>query len=87
MSDTMLEAGWPAHYATYTGRPYEAIRADMLPLEERLLWEDTSAEARYAELCDEWRKHPVTMDEGQAAVARLTRLLDEAKAREVARNV
>lgn len=86
MADTMLEAGWPAHYATYTGRPYEAIRADMLPLEERLLWEDFGAVAPYADLCDEWRAHPVTMDQAQASAASLTRLLDEAKAREEARN-
>lgn len=77
--DTMLEAGWPAHYATYTGRTYEAIRADMLPLEEWLLWNETGHEARYAELCDEWRAHPITMDEAQAAAAWLTRLLEEAR--------
>ena len=75
--DTMLEAGWPAHYATYTGRTYEAIRADMLPIEESLLWGEGDA-ARYAVLCDEWRAHPITMDEAQAAAARLTRLLEEA---------
>lgn len=76
--DTMLEAGWPAHYATYTGRPYEAIRADMLPIEEQLVWGEGD-EVRYAELCDEWRAHPITMDEAQAASASLTRLLKEAR--------
>ena len=76
--DTMLEAGWPAHYATYTGRTYEAICADMRPIEESLLWGDGD-EARYAVLCDEWRAHPITMDEAQAAAAWLTRLLKEAR--------
>lgn len=78
--DTMLEAGWPAHYATYTGRTYDAIRADMLPFEDRLLYGDPTDDdvVRYAELCDEWRAHPITMDEAQACVARLTRLLEEA---------
>ena len=79
--DTMLEAGWPAHYATYAGRTYEAICGDMRPIEERLLWDEPAPgdEARYAELCDEWRAHPITMDEAQAAAAWLTRLLKEAR--------
>jgi hypothetical protein len=79
--DVMLEAGWPAHYATYTGRTYEAICADMRPIEERLLQDEPTGDdvARYAVLCDEWRAHPITMDEAQAAAAWLTRLLEEAR--------
>ena len=77
--DTMLAAGWPAHYATYTGRTYEAIRAEMLPIEERMVWDEPvrGDELQYAELCAEWRAHPITMDEAQASAARLTRLLED----------
>lgn len=81
-SDMMLEAGWPAHCATYEGRSYEAICADMRIIEEGMVGGMAPGDAaRYAALCEEWRAHPVTMDEGQAAVAELTRLLKAERVR------
>ena len=63
-ADTMMEAGWPAHYATYTGRSAAAILADLEPIERRILWDaprEGDHEA-YRRLAEEWESQPRERD-------------------------
>lgn len=65
--DALLEAGWPAHWALYTGRSEDEIMDELLPIERRLLMDDPQIPLRdverYHELIEEIGKVPRYMDE------------------------
>lgn len=64
MSDAMLEAGWPTHWALYRGRTREEIIHELLPIERRLLMDrpNKGDGQAYARLVRELAMHPYDMD-------------------------
>lgn len=58
--DTMLEAGWPAHYATYTGRTLREMDADWWRAAE--IGDDVTRH----KLFNEMDRHPYRVSRRQA---------------------
>jgi hypothetical protein len=75
----MLEAGWPAHYATYTGRSAAAILADLEPIEQRILWDEPQPDdcEAYTRLAEEWNAQPREQDRVRRIEGELTALRAE----------